>query len=157
VSPPDGRIMTVLVREQGASGEINPRVVDYRLELAGLLPGERAGLTLAFYDGADPDGKPVPGRYQVRSYELAAARAGADPALELIVSLPTEWSGWAVREVRAGGWAWPFAVVPDGPASLGSTPVGAPVPQAETSAPEPSGEPGTSPQPPAPGPGGIPA
>jgi hypothetical protein len=132
VSPPDGRQLTVRVRALGASGETAPRVVDYRIEVAGLRPGERAGLTLAFYDGADPAGEPVPGRYQVREYDLGMAHAGqgqAGPALELAVSLPTEYSGWAVREVRAGGWAWPFAVDSGEPPAPGSTPAGAPVAQ----------------------------
>ena len=49
----------------------------------------------------------------------------------VVLSLPTEYSGWAVREARAGGWAWPFTVDTGAPPAPGSTPAGAPAAQDE--------------------------
>lgn len=147
--PPDNRQLTIRVRAVGPAPAARPCRVAYRLEVLGARAGEGVGLTLAFYDGASLDGEARPGAYQVRDFDL-----GCNPeevrSMRLVLTLPAQWSGFAVREARAGGWAWPFVV--DSGDAPGATPAGAPEPQAETS---PPGEARDAPQ--AEAPGGIPA
>lgn len=127
--PPDNRQLTIRVRTIGAPiPEKRPHRVRYHLEVLGARGGEEVGLTLAFYDGASMDGEAHPGAYQVVDFGLGRAPG---VFLDMYLTLPTEWSGWAVREARAGGWAWPFTV--DSGDAPGATSAGAPVPQAETS------------------------
>lgn len=121
--PPDERVFTVRVRLlEDTPGP--PRRVGMRLDVYGLSPGETGALTLALYDGAaraEEGGQALePGRYRVIEVGLSADR----PVL-LTLLLPTAYSGWAVRELKASGWAWPFTVEADGPEAPGSTPAGA--------------------------------
>lgn len=95
-----------------------PRGVEYRLAVQGLEPGEKAGITLALYDGATDQLPARPGTFKLLEREVTAGEP-----LALALYLPGEYSGWAVREIRASGWALPFTVETDGPVP-GATPAG---------------------------------